>query len=49
MEQTGSETSQKPEITTRTFHVCCNLEMVEESSAAKIERGVLKLFRVVQR
>ena len=32
-----------------TVQVWCSLEIVEESSAARIERGVLKLFRVVQR
>ena len=32
-----------------TIHVWCSREIVEESKAARIERGVLKFWSVVQR
>lgn len=33
----------------RTIHVCCRREMVEESSAASMERDVAKLRNIMQR
>jgi hypothetical protein len=33
----------------RTIHVCCRREMVEESSAASMERDVAKLCNIMQR